>query len=83
MAPDDSVELKVQIWPDYNDPGTYTYRYYVGTPVNPKMDSMDIEMILTPVSVPEATLTVGIHPNPASNSINVEAEGFELADSTN
>lgn len=80
VAPDDSVELKAQIWPDFNDPGTYTYRYYVGTPSSPKMDSIDIEVILTPVSVPEATLTVGIHPNPASDHINVQAEGFESAD---
>ncbi|MCR9171370.1 MAG: T9SS type A sorting domain-containing protein [bacterium] len=79
VAPNDSVELKAQIWPHINDPGTYTYRYYVGTPSNPKMDSVDIEMLLTPLSVPEATLTVGIHPNPASDHINIQAEGFESA----
>ncbi len=80
VAPNDSVELKAQIWPDYNDPGTYTYRYYIGTPSNPKMDSIDIEMTLSPLSIPEPTLTVGIHPNPATDFINVQAEGFESAD---
>ncbi len=80
VAPNDSVELKAQIWPDYLDPGTYTYRYYVGTPSNPKMDSMDIEVTLTPLSIPEPTLTVGIQPNPANEYITINAEGFSTAD---
>lgn len=74
------AELKPEIKAHYDDPGTFTYRYYVGTVYNPQMDSIDVEMTLEPLSVPETTLTVGIHPNPASETITIEADGFETAD---
>ena len=72
--------LESHIEPSYTDPGTYTYRYYVGTLQNNLMDSMDVEVTITPLSVPEPKLTVGIHPNPASSFIQVQADGFESAD---
>lgn len=79
MAPDSMGLLESHIDPDYNTPGTYTYRYYVGTTQDYFMDSMDIEVTLTPLSVLEPKLTVGIQPNPASDYINVQIDGFESA----
>ncbi|PWL32519.1 MAG: hypothetical protein DCO96_02960 [Fluviicola sp. XM-24bin1] len=81
IAPDAMGLLKPQFFPNATDPGTHVYRYYVGTMNNVKMDSMDIAVLVTPLSIIEkAKLTVGIHPNPASSYIQVEADGFESAD---
>jgi len=79
LAPDSMGLLESHIDPNYNSPGTYTYRYYVGTTQDYYMDSMDIEVTLTPLSVPETKLTVGIQPNPASDYIHVQIDGYESA----
>lgn len=80
IVPDSAGELKAQFFPETSDVGTFTYRYYIGTLTDNKMDSMDIEVFISPVSVPEPTLTVGIQPNPASEHITINAEGFATAD---
>ena len=80
ITPGQAGELKPQIYPEMADVGYFKYRYYVGTLTNNKMDSMDLEVFITPLSVPEPKLTVGIHPNPASSYIQVEADGYKSAD---
>lgn len=77
---DSAGEIKTQIFPDYANTGTFTYRYYIGTLQDNRMDSMDLEVTLTPLSIPEPTLTVGIQPNPANEYVTVKADGFESAD---
>lgn len=66
---------------DFNDPGTYTYRYYVGTEQDPFRDSIDLSVVLTPLSIEEQkpNLTVGVQPNPASDNITVTAGGVNSA----
>lgn len=72
--------LESHIQPSFTDPGTRVYRYYVGTIQNPMMDSMDVEVTLTPLSVPSPKLTIGVQPNPASDYISISANGVEGAD---
>jgi len=66
---------------DLNDPGTYTYRYYVGTQQDPFRDSIDLSVILTPLAIEEQkpNLTVGVQPNPASDKITITAGGVSSA----
>jgi len=73
--------ISSHIKPSFNDVGTYVYRYYVGTEANPFMDSADVSVTLTPLSVPELkpTLTVNVHPNPATEYVVVALEGAESA----
>ncbi|GAB5416869.1 MAG: hypothetical protein Crog4KO_17360 [Crocinitomicaceae bacterium] len=80
ILPDQAGELKAQFFPETSDVGSFTYRYYIGTLNDNKMDSMDIEVFITPLSVPEPTLIVGIQPNPANENITINAEGFSSAD---
>lgn len=69
------------ITPSFNDPGTATYRYYVGTDQNPFMDSVDFVVTLTPLSIPETkpNLSVAVQPNPATEYMVVTAQGVESA----
>ena len=73
--------LASYITPDENDPGSYSYRYYVGTSQNPYQDSMDVNIIMTPLTIEEQApiLTVGVKPNPATDYMVVTAEGAETA----
>lgn len=80
IVPDSAGELKAQFYINTDDDGTFTYRYYVGTLNNNKMDSMDVAVFITPLTVQEPTLNVGIQPNPATDKITVQADGFESAD---
>ncbi|GAB5416868.1 MAG: hypothetical protein Crog4KO_17350 [Crocinitomicaceae bacterium] len=80
LDPDSMGLLESHIEPNFNDPGTYTYRYYVGTLNDYFIDSIDIEVTLSPLSVPEPKLTVGIQPNPATEYITIQIDGFESAD---
>lgn len=77
---DSAGEIKTQIFPNYTHTGTYTYRYYVGTLQDNRLDSIDVAVILTPLSIVEPTLTVGVQPNPANEYITIKADGFESAD---
>jgi hypothetical protein len=67
---------------DQNFPGTYTYRYYVGTQQNPLRDSIDLTVVMTPLALEEQkpNLSVGVQPNPASDQFTVVAGGVETAD---
>ena len=69
------------ITPSFNDPGTYTFRYYVGTDQNPYMDSVDFEVTLTPLTIEEKApeLSIGVKPNPATDYMVVTANGVESA----
>lgn len=69
------------ITPSYNDPTTVTYRYYVGDAGNNFIDSMDLVMVMTPLSIEEKApeLTIGVKPNPATDYIVVSAGGVETA----
>lgn len=69
------------ITPSFNDPGTATYRYYVGTEQDPFMDSVDFVVTLTPLSIPETkpNLSVAVQPNPATEYMVVTAQGVESA----
>lgn len=80
LANDSMGLLESHIEPNFGDAGTYTYRYYVGTLNNYYIDSMDVEVTITPLSVPEPVLTIGIHPNPASEFVYVQADGYETAE---
>lgn len=81
ILPDEAGELKAQFFPEIADVGSFTYRYYIGTLTDNKMDSMDIEVYITPLSVPEpTTLTIGIQPNPATEYITINADGVTTAD---
>lgn len=80
LDPDSMGLIESHIEPNFSDPGTYTYRYYVGTLNDYLMDSMDVEVSITPASVPEPSLTVSVQPNPASENITITADGFESAD---
>ncbi len=73
--------ISSHITPSFSNTGTATYRYYVGDSVNPYLDSVDFSVILTPLTIQEQkpALTVGVHPNPASDQITVTAEGADGA----
>lgn len=73
--------ISSHITPSFNDVGTYTYRYYVGTTQDPFMDSIDVEVIMTPLAIEEKTpeLTIGVKPNPATDYMVVTANGAETA----
>lgn len=65
----------------FSDPGTATYRYYVGTEQTPFMDSVDFVVTLTPLAIPETkpNLSVAVQPNPATEYMVVTAQGVENA----
>lgn len=69
------------ITPSFTDPATVTYRYYVGDSIDPFMDSVDFEVVMTPLSIEETTpeLTIGVKPNPASEYMVVTANGVDKA----
>lgn len=81
IADGESGLLASHITPSFTDPATVTYRYYIGTAQDPMQDSMDVEVVMTPLNIEEAApqLTVSIAPNPADNYINVKADGVESA----
>ncbi len=61
--------------------GVGLYRFYVSYDGQNYIDSVDFQVNgVTSTPVVEPTLTVGIHPNPASTFINVQAEGFKSAE---
>ena len=63
------------------DAGTAVYRYYVGTDQNPFMDSLDVSVTVSPLSIEEQKpeLSVGVQPNPATDNITVTANGVNTA----
>ena len=73
--------ISAHITPSFNDPGTVTYRYYIGNVQNPYTDSMDVEVILTPLSIEDVTpsLSVNVAPNPANDYVKVTADGVNDA----
>lgn len=73
--------LASHITPSFDDPGTYVYRYYIGTEQTPFMDSIDVSVTLTPLAIPEVktALTVSVHPNPATEYVVVALDGAETA----
>jgi hypothetical protein len=81
VADDAEGLLSSHITPSFTDVETVTYRYYVGTELDPYQDSMDMVLIMTPLGIEETTpeLSVSIAPNPATNYIKVKAEGVESA----
>ena len=68
------------ITPDASGTVPVTYRYYIGTPLSPFQDSMDIVVNFN-VEVEEIapSLTVNVAPNPANDYININASGVDGA----
>ena len=73
--------ISAHIFPSFSDPATVTYRYYVGDSANPYTDSMDLEVILTPLSIEDIapSLSVNVAPNPATDYVKVTADGVNEA----
>ncbi|MDC3252717.1 T9SS type A sorting domain-containing protein [Crocinitomicaceae bacterium] len=74
-------KISSHITPSFADPGVVTYRYYAGTENDPFMDSMDLQVTLTPLNIDKLTpsLSVTVAPNPANKQVRVTAEGVESA----
>lgn len=73
--------IAAHITPSFNDPAVVTYRYYVGVDGDPFQDSMDVEVSLSPASIADVapSLAVSVSPNPASDYVNITAEGVDGA----
>ena len=78
FEPGEYGELFTYQKPSYDDIGTHVYRYYVGTPTNPFMDSVDVEVIMTPLTIDEQqNETAQVYPVPAGDFVHVEASSIE------
>jgi hypothetical protein len=77
----ESGKISSHITPSFADPGVVTYRYFAGTENNPFLDSMDVQVTLTPLAIEEITpqLSMNLAPNPASKQVTVTAMGVESA----
>lgn len=77
----ESGKISSHITPSFADPGVVTYRYFAGTENDPFLDSMDVQVTLTPLAIEEITpqLSMNLAPNPASKQVTVTAMGVESA----
>lgn len=81
LADDEYSFISIHIVPSFDDPAVVTYRYYIGDSQNAYIDSMDVEVILTPLSIEDIapSLSVNVAPNPASDYVKVTADGVNDA----
>lgn len=73
--------ISAHITPSLADPAVVTYRYYIGDAGDPFQDSMDVQVSLSAAAITEVTptLNVSVSPNPASDYVNITAEGVDGA----
>lgn len=75
------AEMKPQVFPDFNTPGTATYRYYVvdkATDVN--LDSVTVRYSYGNVGIEtESKVELSIAPNPANEHVTITIEGTDAA----
>lgn len=79
-AAGDTATLNVHVWPNLNQSGCGTYRYYVGTCAEPYLDSVDISICFSVGinELSEAGLNVNISPNPAKESFRITTASNEI-----
>ncbi|MFT6921255.1 MAG: hypothetical protein ACJA1C_000249 [Crocinitomicaceae bacterium] len=70
---DEVLGLSVFLSPSSTS-GCGTYRYYLGTTLDPFQDSVDLEICYTLVINDLSEIEANIYPNPSSSQLNVEAD---------
>jgi hypothetical protein len=80
LADGEHGEVSSHIFPNLNQSGCGTYRYYVGDCNNPYLDSVDISVCYT-LGINEldnSELSISVSPNPANNVFQISTESSEI-----
>jgi hypothetical protein len=76
LADGEHGEVSSHIFPNLNQSGCGTYRYYVGDCNNPYLDSVDISVCYTlgTNELDDSELSVSVSPNPANDHFKITSE---------
>jgi hypothetical protein len=76
LADGEHGEVSSHIFPNLNQSGCGTYRYYVGDCNNPYLDSVDISVCYTlgTNELDDSELSVSVSPNPASDHFKISSK---------